>query len=438
MRPPRDVTTFTPLDPDTAPAPASLQAVREGAQARFEQGPLPTEHDEIWRYSRIGDLRPDAYTPGGRGLPLGQREGPGGAQGAPAPPPVQRVLDLIGACSAFVLTIDGAIASVEAGQAPPGLRVGAVRDGDPVGSLTSAVRPWDAYVELSTAQAPSPIVIDVGDNSIVEAPVVVCHWMATRDAVTFPRTLVRAGASSQVKVVEYLLSADIACWVDPVTEVVVGEGGQVDHLVVQELGPRVWQTAYLTSEVGRAGALRSFTVALGGEYARVRTDSRIIGAGGGAELLALYCGDGTQMHDFRTLQDHEAPKSTSELVFKGAVQDEASSAYSGMIHVHRGAAGTSAFQTNRTLVLSDTGLATYSVPNLDIEENDVSCSHASATGPIDADQRFYLESRGVPTEVAERLIVLGFFDDLLRRLPVPGLRRSLGEAVGVKLRVSGG
>jgi len=234
-------------------------------------------------------------------------------------------------------------------------------------------------------------------------------------------------------VLEYHLSADVAAWVDPVTEIVVADGGHVDHLVVQELGPSVWQTAYVTGAVGRDASLRTFTVALGGDYARVRTDSKITGTGGDAQLLALYCGNGTQMHDFRTLQDHEGAKSTSDLVFKGAVADEARSAYSGLIRVRRGAAGTKAFQTNRNLVLSDTGLATYSVPNLEIEENDVSCSHASATGPIDRDQVFYLESRGVPTVVAERLVVLGFFADLLDRFPLEALREYLVHAIGTKL-----
>jgi Fe-S cluster assembly protein SufD len=312
-----------------------------------------------------------------------------------------------------------------------------VREGDPVAELSGAVSPWDAFVELNTAQAPSPLVIEAPAGMVVDAPVVVCHWAATDHAVTFPRTLIRVGANARLTVVECHLSADVVAWVDPVTEIEVGDGGHLEHLVVQELGERVWQTAYVGALVQRDAGVRSFTVALGGDYARVRTDSRVVGAGGDAQLLALYCGNGTQMHDFRTLQDHQGPKSTSDLVFKGAVSDEARSAYSGLIRVRRGAAGTKAFQTNRNLILSDTGLATYSVPNLDIEENDVSCSHASATGPIDPDQRFYLESRGVPPEVAERLIVLGFFDDLLARLPVPGLRAHLGQVIGAKLALEG-
>jgi Fe-S cluster assembly protein SufD len=420
------VTTASPLgliDPTTLPGPRSLSQLRAGAAARFEAGPLPTDADEIFRYSRIGELDPGAFKVARPVAPPG------------VPAPVQRILALIGDHSAFALTVDGALASAEVASsgAAAGLRVRTVRDGDPVGALTAETSPWDAFVELNSAQAPAPLVIEAPDGAVIDAPVVVCHWTATPGAVSFPRTLVRVGVNARLTVVEYHLSKDIAAWVDPVIEADVADGAHLDHLMVQELGQQVWQTAYLAGLVARDASLRSFTVALGGDYARVRTDSRVAGAGGDAQLLALYCGQGHQMHDFRTLQDHEGPKSTSDLVFKGAVADEARSAYSGLIRVRRGAAGTKAFQTNRNLILSDTGLATYSVPNLEIEENDVSCSHASATGPIDADQRFYLESRGVPTEVAERLIVLGFFDDLLARLPVPGLRRHLGEVIGSKL-----
>jgi Fe-S cluster assembly protein SufD len=313
-----------------------------------------------------------------------------------------------------------------------------VGDGeDLVGRLTTDVQPWDAFVELNRALAVDPIALRVPAGVVVERPIYVVHRIVSSGAV-FPATAIEVGAGAHVTVVELLVSGpDVAAFVAPVVELDLADGGHLEHLVVQELGHQVWETAYHTSRLGEGASLRAFTVALGGDYARVRTDSRLVGAGGSTDLLALYFGDGGQMHDFRTLQDHEGQKSTSELVFKGAVTGEARSAYSGLIRVRPGAAGTRAFQTNRNLILSDSGLATYSVPNLEIEENDVMCSHASATGPIDADQRFYLESRGVPPEVADRLIVLGFFDDLFARLPVPGLRPHLRGAIATKLAGAG-
>jgi len=219
----------------------------------------------------------------------------------------------------------------------------------------------------------------------------------------------------------------------PTWELDAQHAANLRYLNVQELGPRVWQIGYQASRVARDATLQSAMVALGGDYARVRADAKLTGEGGTSHLLAVYFGDREQMHDFRTMQDHDAPKTTSDLLFKGAVADAARSVYTGLIRVKHGAAGTRAFQTNRNLVLSE-GASANSVPNLEIEENDVSCSHASAVGPIDEEQRYYLEARGVPTDVAERLIVLGFFDDVLERVPVPGLRGPLRDAVEAKLR----
>jgi Fe-S cluster assembly protein SufD len=165
----------------------------------------------------------------------------------------------------------------------------------------------------------------------------------------------------------------------------------------------------------------------------MRTDARVTGMGASNRQIALYYADGDQMHDFRTLQDHIAPKTNSDLLFKGAVQNRARSVYTGLIRIRHDAKGSAAFQTNRNLTLSH-GAWAESVPNLDIETNDVKCSHASTVGPIDDEQRFYLESRGIPPEVAERLVVLGFFDEVLDQLPVGPLATELRQQVSAKLQ----
>ena len=161
---------------------------------------------------------------------------------------------------------------------------------------------------------------------------------------------------------------------------------------------------------------------MGGDYARSRVDCRLTGRGATGNLRAAYFGEGDQMLDFRTFQDHLAPDTTSDLLFKGAVAGTSRSVYTGLIHVAKEARGTNAFQTNRNVKLSD-GAWAESVPNLEIENNDVHCSHASTVGPIDEDQRFYLESRGVPPEAAERLIVAGFFAEVLEQTADPGAGR---------------
>jgi len=164
----------------------------------------------------------------------------------------------------------------------------------------------------------------------------------------------------------------------------------------------------------------------------LRSESLLAGSGAESDLLAVYFGDHEQMLDFRTLQDHDAPHTRSDLLFKGAVEDKARSVYSGLVRLRETAQKARAFQTNRNLVLTE-GAGAESIPNLEILNNDVKCSHASTVGSIDPDQLYYLESRGVPPEEAERLIVLGFFDDVLDRLPVHSLTGSLRRSIVEKI-----
>jgi Fe-S cluster assembly protein SufD len=237
---------------------------------------------------------------------------------------------------------------------------------------------------------------------------------------------------AEARLLEVVASADVDALVVPVTELDLAAGSRLSYVSVGLLGPRVWQVGLQASRVERDATLTSATLAFGGGYARTRTDAALVGQGATSRLLAVWFGAGDQMHDLRTVQAHEAPRTTSELVFKGVVANHAHSVYTGTIRVEKGARGTNAMQTNRNLVL-DEGAHADSVPNLEIEDNDVHCSHASAVGPIDDDQRFYLESRGVPTEVADRLIAQGFLDEVLERVPVPGLTEWLRGQVSAKL-----
>ncbi len=343
------------------------------------------------------------------------------------------LLEDIGPRAALLVARNGTIASAELspGLAGSGVAIGGVAEGgdDPVGSVAQA---GDALVDLGTAFSKEPAVIEIPARAEVDEPLVVLNWVDAEGGAVFPRTVVRVGEGGRASVVEVVASTDAASLVVPVLELDVADNAALSYLALQEQGPRTWSIAYQASKVGCDAELQSLTVALGGDYARVRTDSRLAGRGGSTSLLAAYFGTGQQMHDFRTLQDHDAPKTTSDLLFKGAVKDVARSVYSGLIRVRKGAVGSDAFQTNRNLVLSE-GAHADSVPNLDIEENDVRCSHASAVGPIDEDQRYYLETRGVPAEAAERLVVLGFFDELLDRASFPGLSRHVRAEIATRL-----
>jgi Fe-S cluster assembly protein SufD len=289
-------------------------------------------------------------------------------------------------------------------------------------------------------------------KAVVPEPVVVVHFIdpgaRPSPAVSvFPRTLVALGTSSEAGVVELFVdrspvervptgaderARSEAALVVPVTELDVADDAHLRYANLQVLGPGATCVGLQSSRVGRDATLRSFTVGLGGAYARVRTESDLVGQAGRTALLAAYLGTGHQVHDFRTLQDHHAPRTESELLFKGAVADNARSVYSGLIRIRRGARGSNAFQTNHNLVLSE-GAHADSVPNLDIDDNDVRCSHASTVGPIDEEQRYYLETRGIEPAVAERLIVSGFFTDLAVRAPFRGVGDWVENAVAHRL-----
>ncbi|MHB1854227.1 MAG: Fe-S cluster assembly protein SufD [Acidimicrobiales bacterium] len=391
--------------------------------ARFSSAGLPSSAEEIWRYSRIDDLDLDAFELSDAGDAVAADVGVGVGTGSGDP-------------AARVDILDGWVSSVElsASARAAGLSVRRLSElTEAPGGVGGLAEGADAFVDMATAMAPDALLIEVPAGKAIDGPVLVTHRLRGGGRATASRTLVRAGRASQVSVIETLVSDESVALHVPVVELWLDEAANVDYAGLQLLGRSAWCLGHQVSQVGRDATLRSLSVALGGDYARLRTDSRLTGAGGSTRLLALYFGEGTQMHDFRTLQDHSAPKTTSDLLFKGAVQDEANGVYSGLIRVRRGAVGTNAFQTNRNLVLAE-GATAWSVPNLEIEENDVRCSHASAVGPVDEEQMYYLQSRGIRPEVAERLIVLGFFDDLLVGAPAPALHPTVRRMVSDKLQ----
>jgi Fe-S cluster assembly protein SufD len=343
---------------------------------------LPTTDAEIWRYSRIGELDLTAYTP------------------------TDHAVDVVGG--------DGLA-----------VRAGVVELFDETP---------DVFAGLNRA-AGRTLHLVVPAGRVVPEPIVVTHSIPGDGALTTPRLVIEAGADSEVTVIErFVSSSGGPALTLPVLQLRADQAARVRYLAVNDLSATAWSIGHQQSDVGRDATVLLSTVALGGDYARVRTEARATGQGAATRQVALYFADGDQMHDFRVIQEHVAPHTTSDLLFKGAVQDHSASVYTGLIAIGEDARGTAAYQTNRTLTLSE-GAWAESVPNLDIRTNDVKCSHASTVGPIDEDQRFYLESRGVRPEVAERLVVLGFFDEVLAQLPSREIADDLRARVAAKLKI---
>ncbi|HVC68510.1 MAG TPA: Fe-S cluster assembly protein SufD [Acidimicrobiales bacterium] len=401
--------------------------------------------DEVWRYSRIDRLDLDRFRPAGT------------AAADAAVPPSDRIhalVDGLGPRGGLVVTIDGVLATLASTVDDDLLGLDRAADHPDGQSLLGAVL-GDAhdFPLLNDAFAVDPVVVDVRPGAEIADPVVIVHVVSgAAGAAVFPRTVVRVGEGASAGVIELVVDAVTGLLADghtawaagteapaerlvvPVTELQVHDDASLAYVSIQSLGADTWQLAHQASTIGARATLSSYAVALGGGYARLRTDSALVGDSGTSRLRAAFIGRDDQMLDFRTLQDHRAPRTTSDLLFMGAVAETSHSVYSGLIRVRRGAVKTDAVQTNHNLVL-DEGAHADSVPNLDIEENDVKCSHGSTVGPIDEDQRYYLESRGIEPERAEQLIVAGFFDSIADQVPLAGVRdlvgRSLAERSGV-------
>ncbi len=411
--------------PIVLPGPDWLQARRAVSSGRLADAALPTTDEEIWRYSRIGELDLEAFHP--VEVPAAASAVAAARAHADAVVPERSGLVVVvdGYVGAVDLEPDAVTAGVVAGRA------GEHACGEEVlGSVVGA--PTDYFGALNDARTPEPVVIDVPRGASVDRPLVVVHRVEAHGGLSLPRLAVRIGDNSDVTVVDLQVSADVQAVSVPVVELDVAPSARLGYVAVQTLGRRVWQLATQRSRVGTQARLVAATAAFGGDYARLRSDCALAGRGGTGDLLAAYFGDDDQTLDFRTFQDHVAPDTTSNLLFKGAVGGRSRSVYTGLIRVRPDARGTNAFQTNRNVKLSEDAWA-ESVPNLEIENNDVRCSHASTVGPIDEEQRFYLESRGVPSAAAKRLIVAGFFDEVISRLPVASVQADARGRIAAKL-----
>jgi Fe-S cluster assembly protein SufD len=421
---------FTPDAARNLGGPDWLVQRRVAAAEQLASLAWPTPADEIWRYSRIDQLDLDRYRPFAPDElgAVGDERAPGGGPWAAE----------AGRRAGMIVVRGGRVVRHEL---DPGLEAKGVRacglatcDDESVRELlgTASNASPDPFTVLHDAFLAGGAFIHVPDGVVIEDPILVLHWCEGDGRASFPHTLVSLGESAEATVLDRFGSPRTDHFVDAVVELLVGDNAHLRYLSVQEHGPKTWHLGLQRAHVGRDATLRTSAVALGGDYARLRSEALLQGQSAESDQLAVYFGDGTQMLDFRTLQDHDAPSTRSDLLFKGAVEDDARSVYSGLVRLRPSAQKASAFQTNRNLVLTE-GAGAESIPNLEIEANDVRCSHASTVGPIDDEQRYYLESRGVPPKEAERLIVLGFFDDVFERLPVGALTRGLRSAVVDKL-----
>ena len=269
----------------------------------------------------------------------------------------------------------------------------------------------------------------------VALPLVAHTWLGAAGGAVFPHTLVVAGPGSRVTLVDLLASAEGTTRqvATAVAELVVQEGAQVRYVAIRDWATPMWEVGSLVrARVGRDAAVHTLVVGLGGGVLKVDVESYLDGPGASSEMLGLYFAADGQHMDFHTLQEHAAPHTTSDLLYKGAVRDTAKTVFAGLIRVHWGAQKTNAFQSNRNLILSE-GARADSIPKLEIMANDLRCTHGSATSRLHEDHIFYLMSRGLTRAQAVRMIVGGFFAEVFDRIPAQRLRAYLQARIADKM-----
>ncbi len=397
----------------------------------YETLPLPTRQLEEWRYTDVSLFKLDA-------VQLAQ------SSGKKEVPAEARAMLERGAASGHVLFVDNEIVEIKLDDALRAkgviladLRVAAREHRELVEAhLAKEALPaaYNKFAALNAALWNAGVFVYVPRGVRVEEPIRIARYMTEGGTAVLPRTLIVADEGSQLGYVEEFASpnfreATLSCGA---VEVIAANNAKVQYVALQLWGEGVRHIATQRTIAGRDANLDTLVVNLGGSVARVDLAASLEGPGARSDMLGLYFAQGQQHFDHNTRQDHKVPHATSDLLYKGALYDKSRAVFRGIIKVFPKAQRTDAYQTNRNLLLSNKAEAT-SLPNLEIEADDVRCSHAATVGHLDQEELFYIMTRGVSRREAERLVVFGFFGEVLDRLPMPHVVQELRAAIAERI-----
>lgn len=410
----------------TIEQPGWLAARRERAATLTEQLDLPTYKGRPgWEFTDISSLDLGAYAPAGAGEA-------GAVAGADAL--------FVGLERPIVVTqVDAATVEVS-GELPAGVVVtsleqAAVSHPELVEQhLGTIVAGEDAFVARNEAGFAGGLFVHVGAGVALERPVLVTVVQdADRTALNW-RSLIVVEDGGQAEVWEQYLSADgeRETLLNTVVELVVGQNANLRFVNGQNLSEKSWIFGTQRSEVGRDGALDWVSLGFGSARGKVRMETKLAGQGADGRVTGAYASHKRQHVDFDTTQEHAAAHTTSDLAFRGVLQGRSEAVWRGNIIVDPGAQQTDAFQESRNLLLSKRAHAD-AIPGLEIQANDVRCTHAAAIAQIDPEQLFYLKSRGLKPDVAKRLVIEGFLAELVERFEEGPVRQVLGDAIERRL-----
>jgi len=293
----------------------------------------------------------------------------------------------------------------------------------------------EKFAALHSAFVNSGCLLYVPKGVTVDLPFVARHWAAGDKSAVFPHTLVIAEEQASVTLVDTFESLDrqsqhFACGFN---HLFAGEGARIDYQMLQNWSRHTLGFQINSMITGRDASIRSLSVNMGGSHCRTENQSLIKGEGSQVEMFSLSVTDRDQEIDQRTLQSHLAPHATSNLLYKNALMDTSRTIFSGLIKVAEDAQQTDAYQTNHNLLISPTAEAN-SLPGLEIQANDVRCSHGSTTGQLDEAQLFYMLTRGIHPDRARELLVFGFFEEVISKIENEELAESIRDLIQLKFR----
>jgi Fe-S cluster assembly protein SufD len=378
---------------------------------RYRELPLPTVKDEHWRFTDLSGFDPDTFTTNG-------------AAEIAAPPTLVEI-DAAGFARAGE-------AGIEVESAPEGVRFERLTDAHP---LLYTLVGWDEkFAAHNAALWQNGLLVHVAKGVVLEKPLYVRIANAVEGGALFWRLLVVAEPHSSFTVIEEYVSAaqELPSYSNAAVEIFVQEGAKVEYVSLQNLSRATWHFAAHHARVERDAELDWVAGGFGSAKGKVWIQNDLAGPGATSRVTGAYFADGTQHLDYDTFQEHIAPDTTSDFAFKGVLRDTARAVWRGMIRVEEGAQKTNAYQENRNLLLSKTAHAD-SIPGLEILANDVRCTHGATLGQVDREQLFYLMARGLSRSEAERLIVRGFFQDVLDRIELEPVREALGAALEARI-----
>jgi Fe-S cluster assembly protein SufD len=408
--------------------PAWWLEAKKAAWNQFLALPLPSRTDETWRFSNLKGLNLDGFT-----LPEDA------AQQIPNHSTFPQTAELVFSNRQLV-----ARSTVPADLAAKGVIFApldeALRDHGDLVKQYFQKHPTnlgsEKFVSLNTALTASGGFLYVPASVEVVLPFVIQHTLTGANVATFPHTIVVLGPRAKATLVEFFISGGAATdrqLAAGVNDLHAAEGAQLTYV-----GAQHWSRETLAFQVNSIAAERDARVLalnlhLGGRQARHESHSRLLGPGAHSEMLALTVASGEREFDQRTLQTHVSPHTTSNLLYKNALLDSAKTIFSGLIIVEPDAQKTDAYQKNRNLLLSDDAEA-HSLPGLEIQANDVKCSHGSTSARIDAEQEFYLQARGINPIEARRLLVSAFFEEVLNKLEDEALHAALTALIASQFK----